>query len=446
MKAKIFKPAFLALTALLTVSAAGFAQEKPAVTTVQSNMFPDTLKFNGNAFQLKMNDLNINLNFNLNNLVTKLNNIAPQINLELNDLNLDDVAPNVNIDLKGLDNLNFNLNNIVPKIDLEFNDIEKSAPENDKNQAVSPKIEKIKNYSKSYPIDGNDRIKLSNQYGKIAVTTWDRHEVKVDVQIKATAGDDDEAQKLLDGVNIRDSKEGDQVSFKTSIAPNNPGYWKILGLGSKKSHKIEVNYTVYMPAKTDLNVEDSYGAITLPDLDGKIKISSSYGSVSAENLTNPANEISGSYGSLKIGSLNGGRLDFSYGSVDIDECNNLKADLSYGSFKLGKLKGAADMDLSYVGGFKIEEVSNSFKRLNVNSSYSGVSLGVPVNNNFDFDITTSYGGFSYNDDKVTITSKTPPDGSKHVSMTKNYKGHVGKGSAEAQVNIHTTYGGVTFEQ
>ena len=79
-----------------------------------------------------------------------------------------------------------------------------------------------------------------------------------------------------------------------------------------------------------------------------------------------------------------------------------------------------------------------------NASYSGVSLGVPANNNFDFDITTNYGGFNYNDDKVTITSKTPADG-KHYSSTKNYKGHFGKEGSEAQINIHATYGNVSFE-
>jgi hypothetical protein len=67
------------------------------------------------------------------------------------------------------------------------------------------------------------------------------------------------------------------------------------------------------------------------------------------------------------------------------------------------------------------------------------------NNNFEFDITTSYGGFNYNSDKVTITSKTPPDGSKHIGTTRNYKGHVGKGGSDAQVNIQTSYGGVNFE-
>jgi hypothetical protein len=364
----------------------------------------------------------------LKNIIVKVNDIVPKIDLELSDLK--------NMDL-----------NIISKIDFELkdsrenNEINNSEEDFDEGQVK----QKFKTYSKSYPIDANDKIRLSNQYGRIIVNTWERREIKVDVQIKAEANDDDAAQKLLDGVQIRDSKEGDLVSFRTTIEPNENGSWKIWEWGGKKNHKLEINYTVYMPVKTDLTVEDSYGSIQLPNLDGRIKIRSSYGGVSAQNLSNPSNEIEGSYGSLKVGSLNGAHLDYSYGSVDMDECNNLKANLSYGSFKLGKLKGAADLDLSYVGGFKIEEMGITFKRLNVNSSYSGVSLGVPGGNNFDFDITTNYGGFNYNDDKVTITSKTPPDGSKHIGPTRNYKGHFGKEGAEAQVNIHTTYGSVNIE-
>lgn len=199
-----------------------------------------------------------------------------------------------------------------------------------------------------------------------------------------------------------------------------------------------------MPAKTDLVVEQSYGSIILPDLSGVVKIISSYGSVSAQNLSNPSNDIQGSYGSVKTGVINGARLQYSYGSVNIDEITNLKADLSYGSFKLGTLRGSADFDLSYDGGFKIDEIANSFNKLTIDASYSSVALGVPSNNNFDFDITTTYGGFSYNDQKVNIASKTPSD-NKHYNPTKNYKGHYGNNGGQAQIVIHSTYGGVNFE-
>ena len=408
MNAKIFKQSLLTIAVLFTISNAGFAQTVADTAKPAHNV--QSLK--DNNFQLKLDDLYVNLKIDLKD-------IEKSIAVTLND-----ITPQITLDLKGLDN-GFNWG------------------QNDEIEGKNVK-EKVKSYGKSYPLDANDRIKLSNQYGNITVNTWDKHEVKVDVQIKASAADDDEAQRLLDGVRIDDSKEGDLVSFKTHIESNN-GSWKIWNWGSNKVHKLEINYTVYMPAKTDLNVEQSYGSIVLPDLDGKVHIRSSYGSVSAQKLTNPANEIEGSYGSLKVGGMNGGHLSYSYGSVDMDECNNLTADLSYGSFKLGALTGAADLDLSYVGGFRINEIAGSLKKLNINSSYSGVSLGIPGNNNFDFDITVTYGGFNYNDDKVNITGKTPPDDSKHYSPTKNYKGHFGREGTGAVVNIRSTYGSVNFE-
>lgn len=304
-----------------------------------------------------------------------------------------------------------------------------------------------KSYSKSYPLDANDKIKLSNQYGKIFVNTWNRNEVKVDITIKAEAGSDADAQRLIDGVSISDGKSGDQVSFKTNIRSEDEdnGFWALFRSKGNKKHKLSINYSVYMPARNDLDVNSSYGSVDLPGLDGRVRINTSYGSTSIESLSNPSNEINGSYGSMKVGSMNGGRLSFSYGSVDMDEVNNLKADLDYGSFKLGRLKGSGDFDLSYEGGFKIDNVESSLKRLNINTSYSGASLGISPNCNFDFDVTVSYGGFNYNDNKVNVTSKNPPDGSRHIGTTRNYKGHVGKGNSDARVTVNTSYGGVNFD-
>ncbi|MDB4922115.1 hypothetical protein [Mucilaginibacter sp.] len=435
MRSKIYKPALLVITALLVVNSAGFAQKKSA-SAKKKPVISITTNFNDEDFQVKMDGLGKSLEAGMKdfgkNLSATINNITSNISINVND---SDDTKEIDVDPK----IELNLGNLLNNLDINVSD------NNEENESSNQSL-KVKNYSKSYPLDANDRIKLSNQYGKITVNTWDRREVKVDIQIKAEARNDDDAQKLINGVHIGDNKIGDQVSFKTNISRDDDGFWSLFNFGGRnKKQKLTINYVVYMPAKTDLNVEASYGSIELPDLDGKVKISTSYGSTSVQSLSNPSNEIEGSYGSLKVGSMNGGRLDFSYGSVDMEECNNLKADLSYGSFKLGKLKGIGEFDLSYVGGFKIGEAASSLKRLNINSSYSGAAIGVSPNSNFEFDITTSYGGFNYNDNNVFITSKNPPDGSKHIGTTRNYKGHVGKGNSDVRVTINTSYGGVNFE-
>lgn len=437
MKLRAYKPALL-LMALSIACTAGLAQTVSIKTTPSVSM---TTNFDDKEFQLQMNNLAQNLKADLKNLGKNISatvdNITSNIHVSVNDTDRDtdaDVSPKINL----------NLNGLLSNLNLSFSgDDDGDEVESTNNSSV-----KEKNYSKSYPLDANDRIRLSNQYGKISVNTWDKREIKVDIQIKAEAGNDNDAQKLIDGVSISDGKNGDEVVFKTNIHNNSDGdgFWSLFKFGGKdKKHKLNVNYVVYMPAKTDLNVEQSYGSIDLPDLDGKVRVHTSYGSTSVQSLSNPSCEIAGSYGSLKVGTMNGGRLSFSYGSVDMDEVTNLKADLDYGSFKLGKLKGSGDFDLSYEGGFKIDNVESSLKRLNINTSYSGASLGLSPNSNFDFDVTVSYGGFNYDDDKTTVTSKNPPDGSRHIGTTRNYKGHVGKGNSDAKVTINTSYGGVRFD-
>ena len=429
MKLKAYKPALL-LTALFIGCTAGLAQTisiqtKPSLSVSTS--------FDNAGFDLKMDNLARNLKADLKDLgkhiSATVNNITSNIKIEENE---SDSASAISL----------NFGDLLSNLNLEF------SKNGDASESEGPGVRE-KNYSKSYPLDANDKIRLSNQYGKITVNTWNKSQVRVDIEIKAEAGSESDAQRLIDGVQIHDNKNGDQVSFTTDIQhdDDDESFWSFFNFGGKnKKHKLNINYVVYMPAQTDLNVESSYGSIFLPSLNGRVRIVASQGSVTAQSLSSNYNEIEGSYCSLKVSAMNGGRLAFSYGSVDVEECNNIRADLSYASFRLGKLNNTADVNLAYGGGFKIRDLSNSFKKLNVNTSYSDVSLGISQSSNFDFDIVTSYGsGFKYNDNKVTITAKNPPEGSKHVSMTHSYKGYVGKGNSDSRIAINSSYGGVNFE-
>lgn len=447
MKLKIYKPVLLTAAGLLIACSAGFAQKKHHHKGKAKHATTVNVNVDDNDFQVDMDGLNESLaalTTNLKHLgkdlsATITNSINANLNINVNDS--DNEADN-----DGDAKVNLNLGNLLNNLNINVtaNSDNNSDDEIENNNTGSVRE---KSYSKSYSLDANDKVRLSNQFGKISVNTWNKNEIKVDISIKAEAGSDADAQRLIDGVSIADGKNGDQVSFKTNIRSEDEdnGFWALFRSKGNKKHKLSINYSVYMPARTDLDVNSSYGSLDLPELDGKVRINTSYGSTSVEKLSNPSNEINGSYGSMKIGSMNGGRLSFSYGSVDMDEVNNLKADLDYGSFKLGTLKGSGDFDLSYEGGFKIDNVESTLKRLNINTSYSGASLGISPNCNFDFDVTVSYGGFNYNDNKVNVTSKNPPDGSRHIGTTRNYKGHVGKGNSDAKVTVNTSYGGVNFD-
>ena len=219
-------------------------------------------------------------------------------------------------------------------------------------------------------------------------------------------------------------------------------WWSRTKNGNEEKRGVQVNYTVYMPSKNPLDINNRYGSTTLPDFEGPLNISSSYGSLTAEKLANPANRIKVSYGSATIESFSTGVLDVSYGSLKLANADKLTADIRYSSAKIGSLTNSGKIDVAY-GSCRIEEMNKNVQNLIINSSYSGLTMGIDETANFNFDVTVSYAGFNYNDAKVNITRKTPDENAKGFNPTKNYVGTYGKGS-DSKIVIKSNYGGVKF--
>lgn len=311
------------------------------------------------------------------------------------------------------------------------------------NQDYNQAAEKTRTISKTYSVDSKDKLAINNQYGKVSINVWAKNEIKVDVEIKAYEASESKAQDLLDAVNISESRQSDLISFKTNFERSNMNWWSRTRNGREERRGIQVNYVVYMPSRNPLDVTNRYGSTILPDFDGPVNINSSYGSLVAQKLDNAANRVKVSYGSASIANFSSGNLNVSYGSLKLDNADKLNADISYGSAKIGRLTNSGTLDVTYTGGFKIAEVDRNVKNLVINAAYSNIALGLDEGANFDFDVTVSYSGFSYDDDKVNITSKTPDDNAKGWSPTKNYKGHYNK-SSDSRILIKSNYGGVKF--
>ena len=186
------------------------------------------------------------------------------------------------------------------------------------------KVEKKKNYSKSYPLSGNDKIKLDNSFGEMKITTWEKNEVKVDVAITVRANTEETAQKLLDNIKIQDGKEGNGVYFKTNI--NNNKHWgnnhdddgDKKGKGKNHNTSMEINYTVYMPAGNPIEAANSFGPMIVPDLSGVAEITSKFGNLTCGKLSNNK-ELSVEFGKATIKHINGGEVSIKFSDAEINK-------------------------------------------------------------------------------------------------------------------------------
>jgi hypothetical protein len=473
MKPKIFNPKLLLVCALMAAAQGSFAQKNKAddkelnqqMSELQKQM--SELQKQMNALQVKtmreksveMQKLALELTGQAKTRSTDMKakalemqklarELSSQALVYTNDYNVSGLSkglginvdpklfnsPRVNLEsLKGLQNLNLNFN----------------TPDDKRLQEQIQKgevKEKVKNYSKSYSVDGNDKLQITNTYGKVTVNTWAKNEVKVDVQIKTYANEEDDAQKMLDNISITDSKENSLIFFKTNIerstnssGSNLWGSW--FSSGKSNTRKSEINYTVYMPAKNQLQISNTYGNVILPELSGKVILKITYGALTSQQLTNP--DIRMVYGDAKISGMTDGDVSITYGNLSLGTADKLKAKVTYGGMTIDRLKSYGELAAVYGDGIKIMELDKNCKNVNVKAVYTSVNLG--VKSDYDFDVTTTSGSFNYDKSAVKVLTTTPAEGTRSYTITRNFKGQVNRGDNDKMITIKSTYANVKFD-
>ena len=162
----------------------------------------------------------------------------------------------------------------------------------EKKEREEPKFKKTKTHSKSYNLSSSDRISLNNQFGEMKLVTWEKNEIKVDINITGKSDDEKRAQAILDKISIADGREGNTVYFKTKFADNDKDWDddkdKHNKDGKKEHHNegMEINYLVYLPSGNALNAENQFGTMIVPDYRGEAEIESKFGSLTAGKISN----------------------------------------------------------------------------------------------------------------------------------------------------------------
>jgi hypothetical protein len=462
MELKIFNHRMLALIASIAISTTSFAQAKPVAPVTPQKQEAATEPFNDKDFQKQMTDLQkqmsklqvkmnkLRMDKSMQKMVIASKKFNKEFKMKFKDFGKDfegfgkdfgksfgkdfgkdfagsfkDMVPDMSNSFSGLKNFSLNLNS--------------DSAEYKQKVASGEIIEKIKNYSKSYSVDANDILQISNSFGKITVNTWNKNEFKVDVQMKFGSDDADMVNDMINGSSVEDSKVGSTVSFKTNLFHSESK--------RRNSHQsIEINYTVYMPAGNPIDINNRFGAVILPDLSGKTFIKVSYGSLTAGQLSNSQNEIDLRFGdgNSSVGSCNNGKISVAYTKIKVGSINNIDADIKFGGINIDRLKGAADVNIKYGDGFRIGTIDKTVKNINVDAQFTKINFDFKQLENFNFDVTTKFGNFNYDDDRVKVTSKSPSDEDRGWSSTKSYKGYVGSTNSANKIVINASYTNVGF--
>ena len=270
-----------------------------------------------------------------------------------------------------------------------------------------PLVEKTKSYSKSYNISNKDKITIENSFGVMKLNTWAKNEIKVDVTITAKGGTDERAQQILDHITIEDGKNNSGVFFKTKMDENKKNWNK--GDKGYKDEGMHIDYVVYLPATNPLDVQNSFGPMTVPDYNGEASISSKFGSLTTGKIAN-AKLVSIEFGHGEIESINNGKLSIQFSRATIN-----------------KISGSVKADFQHSSGIKLI-VDNGIRELTINNSFSTLYLDVNKNLGASFDLYTNFGSITNKSD-FGIEEEKKSDESHGPKFDHRYSGKAGNGNA-----------------
>jgi len=179
---------------------------------------------------------------------------------------------------------------------------------------------------RSFPATLETTLEVRNKYGKIQVATWEKDSVAIRVDISLTESSSSRLRKLKDDIQIDFTGTNKYIIAKTVIESESGRLASELKsisntiTGSNK--RVEINYTVFLPAYMDVVLSNKFGDIYMDDLDGQVDIELSNGVLKANRLRGNA-VISLSFANGMIKALGSANLKLSYSDLVLNEVSQL---------------------------------------------------------------------------------------------------------------------------
>ncbi len=288
---------------------------------------------------------------------------------------------------------------------------------------VSAQFTDSKEIKKAFKVTHETRIEISNKYGKIALNTWDKDSVVVDINVKVEEKKLSKLEKSMEEIDFDFLSSQYFLVIRTKVGENRSTLEKEL-LKFKETvlqsdGNVEINYTVWLPKNNVLRVENKFGDIFMDDYNGEIDLDLSNGNLKSHDFTGKTN-ITLNFADATINQIKTGRLDCNYSDLYIREADLLRinskssnfeilevkelntdtrrdkfkirmADLidaegSFSSFRINELNDRITLRADYTD-MDVEKIATDFSNIFVEAKSTDINLYFPAESNFNFEIT-----------------------------------------------------------
>ncbi len=241
-----------------------------------------------------------------------------------------------------------------------------------------------KTIEKTFPLASTGELAIENKYGNISINGWEEKTAQIKVEIKVSKKKKEDAIELLQRIYPKINKTNDFISILSIIEEKSNSMFSRLFDKTNPfdfdKTNIQINYEIYLPQNTALNITNKFGDIIISGWNGKLKTNTQHGDMWINKDIKNAN-IKMKFGKLNTKSITYGNIQFKNGEIDIRKAKELKiyssgTSISIENVSLLEIYSSKDkIDIQQLGSIKGELM---FSKMNLNTVNNDINLTMEV--------------------------------------------------------------------
>mgnify|MGYP001422008018 CR=1 FL=1 len=247
---------------------------------------------------------------------------------------------------------------------------------------------------------GINRVVIGSEKADIEVHAWSGPEIKATIELSAGHSEKSVSLQDLEKIAVVADKEKKTFYLRDFVL--------LRGRDKKPESNLRATYRVYIPAGMTLEIENSFGIVTLKDLTGDISLKARFCKVNMSHLSGKAS------------------FDTKFGNLEAyDVSGYLELSSSHTRILLRRLGGDVRLRTEY-GSMQLEPAAK-LSSLDIRSKKTNIDLVCPEWKKYSYTIRGAYSKFSL------------PAGFKTLSVSDSQQELSYSGRGEAMLNIEAEF-------
>jgi len=282
---------------------------------------------------------------------------------------------------------------------------------------------KQRDVSRSFRVQSQTMVQLTNKYGNISVIPWETDSVRIEVHMVVQGKQMSKVDKIMSSIDFEIMAFGNYINARTYFLDNQATFWKDVvsyaGQVINTSNNLQIDYTVYLPPSVDLRIDNKFGNVFTDSHEGNVEIKLANGDLQARDFKGNL-KLNIEFGTVTIQDANAADLVVNYSDlslnsarslivnsrsstisieqagsleinsqrdkVNIKQLKQLGGDTYFSKVKIIDLESIVTLNTRY-GELKLNSVGKGFRNIRLNAEYTDVFLNFDQGASYAMDLT-----------------------------------------------------------